>query len=59
MAVTLIGDYAGRIEALSFTLPADHDHSHRLARLAETMRDSEQLLHARVLEMIRPRSSGR
>jgi hypothetical protein len=55
MAVTLIGDYAERIEALAFALPADDERGHRLARLAGTMRDSEQLLHARVQEMTRLR----
>jgi hypothetical protein len=55
MAVTLLGDYAERIEALAFALPANHDHGPRLARLAETMRDSEQMLNARVRAMVRSR----
>lgn len=53
MAVTLLGDYAERIEALAFALPPDHEHGARLARLAVTMRESELQLHARVLEMTR------
>ena len=53
MALTLIGEYAGRIEALAFDLPADHEHGARLARLAETMRETEQLLQARAVEMVR------
>jgi hypothetical protein len=53
MALTLIGEYAGRIEALAFALPPDHDQGVRLARLAETMRESEQQLQARVIELTR------
>jgi len=53
MALTLIGAYAGRIEALAFTLPQDDEHGARLARLAEAMRESEQQLQARVVELTR------
>jgi len=53
MALTLIGAYAGRIEALAFALPADDDHGARLTRLAEAMRESEQQLQARVVELMR------
>jgi hypothetical protein len=56
MAVALLGNYAERIEALAFALPADHERGARLARLAGTMRDSEQMLNARVQAMAR---SGR
>ena len=57
MAVALLGNYAERIEALAFALPGDHEHGPRLARLAETMRDSEQLLNARFEAMVRSRIS--
>ena len=53
MALTLIGAYAGRIEALAFTLPPDDKHGARLARLAGAMRESEQQLQARVVELMR------
>jgi len=53
MALTLIGAYAGRLEALAFTLPLDDEHGARLARLAEAMRESEQQLQARVVELMR------
>ena len=55
MALTLIGDYAERIEALAFALTVDDEHGHRLARLAETMRNSEQLLNARVRQIAQSR----
>ncbi len=57
MALTLIGEYAGRIEALAFALPGDNEHGPRLARLAETMRESEQQLQARVVEIARSRGA--
>ena len=53
MALTLIGAYAGRIEALAFALPSDDEQGARLTRLAEAMRESEQQLHALVLEITR------
>jgi hypothetical protein len=53
-ALSLIGEYAGRVEALAFALPPDDEHGDRLARLARTMRESERQLHSRVLEVIGP-----
>jgi hypothetical protein len=55
MAVTLIGDYAERIEALALARPVADQHGQRLARLAKTMRNSDQLLEARVSEMAQSR----
>jgi hypothetical protein len=57
MAVALLGNYAERIEALAFALPADRGHGSRLARLAGMMRDSEQMLNARVQAMARAGNS--